>query len=135
MTRVHPGPEHGIQPAPLSSSPSTSMGKQLPYLRATDRELQGKALSSTVGVASSVFTLFILTTYATTNTATADWAFYLLQLHTMAFPLVAMVLIVEMKIEYVFREWMYYRLLDEGVLLDFEDEETLLQFLRTSWIG
>ncbi|KAG8460291.1 hypothetical protein KFE25_011782 [Diacronema lutheri] len=111
------------------------MGKQLPYLRATDRELQGKALSSTVGVASSVFTLFILTTYATTNTATADWAFYLLQLHTMAFPLVAMVLIVEMKIEYVFREWMYYRLLDEGVLLDFEDEETLLQFLRTSWIG
>lgn len=101
-----------------------------------DWELLQKVGAELVSLATGVTTLYILTTYAALQYSDNTSALYVgFQLHTMIFPLIAMGFISDMFIEYTWRELVYYRLLDEGVLVDLSDEGTLQSFIKSSWIA
>lgn len=112
----------------------SGVGKDVPFQRTSAWDFFLQAALKTGSVGATVLTLFIITTYATFQSTGSNLAATLFQIHTMLFPLIAMSLILEMKIEYIFRERAYYALLDEGVLVDFVDE-SISTFLRNSRIA
>ena len=110
----------------------SGLGKEVPFERTSANAFYRSAVLSTASVASNVLTLFIITTYATFQSTGDDLLSIGFQIHTMAFPLIAMILILDMKVEYIFRERIYYGLLDEGVLLDFDSDDSVPEYFWKS---
>jgi hypothetical protein len=111
----------------------------LPFTRPNDWDLAFKAGCSVLGMASQVLTLFVITTYMTLSST--YWYGYpalvriMLQSLTMVFPLVATLLISDLKTEYAFREWVSYKMLDEAVLVVFDEPTHPVLVARSSPIS
>ena len=59
---------------------------------------------------------------------------YVIMMINAMFPVVTSMLVLNLHVEYVLREWWYYRLMEHGALLDFRDREKLSQFVKQSGI-
>mmetsp|Transcript_5300 Transcript_5300/g.15725 ORF Transcript_5300/g.15725 Transcript_5300/m.15725 type:complete len:359 (-) Transcript_5300:301-1377(-) len=108
------------------------------------REFLVKFASLVGKVASPILTLFLIAVFVAYQSAShpvdgddGNRVFLLVfVLYIMMFPLLSMLFLINLKFEYIMREWAYYGLLKEGVLIDFDDDNaSVFSVIGSSPIG